>query len=268
MRHDGLGMNMPGDRFGAKGWGLAALVAAAAFAIGFVWLPSLQADAQGGLWDAICRAAGIYRPSAPALKTTLPAQIPTAVAWDVETLRTAASGDAQRGSALASSSGCAGCHGAKGISPADTFPNLAGLPADVIYKQLDDYRSGKRQNPIMQGMAATLNDKQIADLAAYFAALPTAGPNAHAAAPMLVLVGSPLRSIAPCAVCHGPLGRKEGAPPLHAQKGAYLKAQLDAFATGTRHNDINQQMREVARALSAPERDALADWYSEVRHPN
>jgi len=262
-------MNMPRDRLGAKGWVLAALVAVAAFAIGFMWLPSLQAGAQGGLWDAICRAAGIYRPSATTLRTTLPAQIPTAVAWDVETLRTAASGDSQRGSALATSSGCAGCHGAKGISPADTFPNLAGIPADVIYKQLDDYRSGKRQNPIMQGMAATLSDKQMADLAAHFAALPAAKQSStDASAPALVRAGSPLRSIAPCAACHGPLGRKEGAPPLHGQKGAYLKAQLDAFATDTRHNDINQQMREVARALSASERDALADWYGEVRHPN
>jgi cytochrome c553 len=181
----------------------------------------------------------------------------------VETLRTAASGDAQRGSALAMSSGCAGCHGAKGISPADTFPSLAGLPADVIYKQLDDYRTGKRQNPIMQAMATTLNDRQIADLAAYFAALPAAGANAHAAAPTLVLVGSPRRSIAPCAACHGPDGRKDGAPPLHGQKGSYLKAQLEAFATGARHNDINEQMREVARALSASERDTLADWYQQ-----
>ena len=54
----------------------------------------------------------------------------------------------------------------------------------------------------------------------------------------------------------------------HGQKRAYLKAQLDAFASGSRHNDINQQMREIARALSAAERDALADWYGEVRHPN
>jgi cytochrome c553 len=258
-------MNPFEDRLGAMGWLAAALVAIAAFVIGFMWLPSLQASAQGGLWDAICRAAGIYRPSASAFKATAAAQVPSTVAWNVETARMAISGDAKRGAALAE--GCAGCHGAKGISPADAFPNLAGLPADVIYKQLDDYRTGKRQNPIMQGMAAALSDQNIADLAAHFAALPAGKQSgADAAAPPLIRVGSPLRSIAPCAACHGPLGRKEGAPPLHGQKGAYLKAQLDAFASGTRHNDINQQMREVARALSASERDALADWYGEARH--
>ena len=266
---NGVTMNMPRDRLGAKGWVLAALVAVAAFAIGFMWLPSLQAGAQGGLWDAICRAAGIYRPSAPALKTTLPAPNPHR--------RCLGRGDP--------------AHGRFRRLPARQharyvlwlrrmprrerdqsgrhIPNLAGVPADVIYKQLDDYRSGKRQNPIMQGMAATLSDKQMADLAAHFAALPAAKQSStDASAPALVRAGSPLRSIAPCAACHGPLGRKEGAPPLHGQKGAYLKAQLDAFATGTRHNDINQQMREVARALSASERDALAEWYGEVRHPN
>jgi cytochrome c553 len=241
------------------------VVAVAAFVIGFMWLPSLQAGAQGGLWDAICRAAGIYRQSGPVPRTTLPAQVPTALAWDVATVRMAASGDAQRGSALAAA--CAGCHGANGISPADAFPNLAGIPADVVYKQLDDYRSGKRQNPLMQGMAAALSEQKIADLAAHFAALP-AGPSVSGAEePALIRVGSPLRSIAPCAACHGPLGRKEGAPPLHGQKRAYLKAQLDAFAEGARHNDINQQMREVARALSASERDALADWYAEAQRP-
>jgi cytochrome c553 len=258
-------MNPFGDRLGAVGWLASALVAIAAFVIGFMWLPSLQAGAQGGLWDAICRAAGIYRPSASAFKATAAAQVPTTVAWNVETVRMANAGDAQRGVALAA--GCAGCHGAKGISPSDAFPNLAGLPADVMYKQLDDYRTGKRQNAIMQGMAAALGDQQMADLAAHFAALPAEHSGADASAPVLVEVGSALRSIAPCAACHGPLGRKEGAPPLHGQKRAYLKAQLDAFAAGTRHNDINQQMREVARALSAPERDALADWYGEVPHP-
>jgi cytochrome c553 len=254
-------MNPFGDRLGAAGWLAAGVVVVAAFAIGFMWLPSLQASAQGGLWDAICRAAGIYRPTGIALTATVPAQVPTGLVWNADTLRLATSGDAQRGSTLAAA--CAGCHGAKGISPADAFPNLAGIPADVVYKQLDDYRTGKRQNPLMQGMAAALSDQKIADLAAHFAALP-AGPSVTGAQePVLVRVGSPLRSIAPCAACHGPLGRKEGAPPLHGQKRAYLKAQLDAFAAGVRHNDINQQMREVARALSASERDVLADWYAE-----
>ena len=252
-------MNRSSDRLGLKGWLIAALLAVASFVIGFIWLPSLQASGQGGLWDAICRAAGVYRSAGPAPRATGPALVPTNVAWNTGTVRTASSGDAKRGEALAA--GCSGCHGAKGISPSDAFPNLAGLPATVLYKQLEDYRSGKRENPIMQGMAAPLDEQKTADLAAHFAALPAGAATSNAPPPALVVHGSPMRSIAPCAACHGPLGHKEGAPPLEGQKQAYLKAQLDAFATGTRHNDINQQMREVARALSTAERDGLAEWY-------
>jgi len=248
------------ERFGLIGWLATFAVVVASIVIGFVWFPALQANALGlTLWSAICRAAGITQTAAYALAATPAAAVPTTVAWNGETLHAVASGNAERGKALAAT--CAGCHGAQGISPSDAFPNLAAIPAAVLYKQLDDYRSGKRQNPIMQGMAAALDDQKVADVAAYFASLPASAPNPAGASPSLVAVGSPIRSIAPCAACHGPFGFKEGAPPLEGQKGAYLKTQLDAFSAGTRHNDINQQMREIARALSPAERDSLAEWY-------
>ena len=251
---------MTNERFGLIGWLLALAVAVVAIVIGFVWFPAQQANALGlSWWDAICRSAGITRTAGSGPTANAPAVVPTAVVWNKETLHAAASGNAERGKALAA--GCAGCHGAQGISPSDAFPNLAGLPATVLYKQLDDYRSGKRENPIMQSMAAALDDQKVADVTAYFSALPSGGRRGGDAPPTLVATGSPLRSIAPCAACHGPLGFKEGAPPLEGQKSAYLKTQLDAFASGTRHNDINEQMREVARALSPTERDSLAEWF-------
>jgi len=251
---------MTNERFGLIGWLLAFTIAIVSIVIGFVWFPALQANALGiSWWDAICRATGITRTAGYASTPNASAAVPTTVVWNKQTLHAIASGDVQRGKALAA--GCAGCHGAEGISPSDAFPNLAGLPAEVLYKQLDDYHSGKRENPIMQGMAATLDDQKIADVAAYFASLPSKARTPADAPPALAAIGAPLRSIAPCAACHGPLGFKDGAPPLEGQKSAYLKAQLDAFATGARHNDINQQMREIARALSATERDSLAEWY-------
>ena len=136
---------MLGDRLGLTGWLAAAAVVVVTFLVGFVWLPALQENARGGWWDAICRAVGISPPAEFVRATPGPAQSPTDVVWNPETLRLARSGDAQRGSALAAV--CAGCHGAKGISPTDAFPNLAGLPAEVLYKQLDDYRGGKRKSP-------------------------------------------------------------------------------------------------------------------------
>jgi cytochrome c553 len=256
---------MTNERYGLIGWLLAFAVAIVSIVIGFVWFPAMQANALGlSWWDSICRAVGISRPAGSAQIANAAAAVPTTVVWNRETQHAIASGNAERGKALAA--GCAGCHGAEGISPSDAFPNLAGLPAEVLYKQLDDYHGGKRENPLMQAMATPLDDQKIADVAAYFASLPSVGRRDGDTPPALVAIGSPLRSIAPCAACHGPLGHKEGAPPLEGQKGAYLKAQLDAFATGARHNDINQQMREISRALSPTERDSLAEWYGKQHH--
>ena len=66
------------------------------------------------------------------------------------------------------------------------------------------------------------------------------------AARNLIEVGSPMRSIASCAACHGPLGVTTGAPELRGQQRAYLEQQMQAFKAGDRHNDISEQMRNVA----------------------
>ena len=66
------------------------------------------------------------------------------------------------------SSACAGCHGADGNSTSPDFPRLAGQHADYIESALGQYKSGKRKNPIMAGMAKNLSKQDVADLAAYF----------------------------------------------------------------------------------------------------
>ena len=64
---------------------------------------------------------------------------------------------------------CAACHGPDGNSPSPAFPIIAGQYADYIVKALADYKSGKRNNPIMAGFAANLTDQDREDLAAYYA---------------------------------------------------------------------------------------------------
>jgi cytochrome c553 len=107
------------------------------------------------------------------------------------------------------------------------------------------------------------------DLAAHFASLPDpfAEPgstprSADAAARRLIEVGNPLRGIAPCGACHGPLGLTPGAPGLRGQQRADLEQQMQAFAAGDRRNDISEQMRSVARQLTAEEIAMLAASYS------
>lgn len=70
------------------------------------------------------------------------------------------------------SQACAACHGANGISTSSQFPILAGQYPDYIARALHEYQKGDRKNPIMAGMAKSLSDQDIQDLAAYFSSLP------------------------------------------------------------------------------------------------
>ncbi len=64
---------------------------------------------------------------------------------------------------------CKACHGEAGMSAAPDFPNLAGQNADYIAAVLKHYKNGRRKNAIMQGQVANLSQKDIYDLAAYYA---------------------------------------------------------------------------------------------------
>ncbi|MFZ5556556.1 MAG: c-type cytochrome [Pseudomonadota bacterium] len=63
---------------------------------------------------------------------------------------------------------CAACHGPDGNSPNPQFPIIAGQHKDYLQHSLEGYKTGKRQNAIMQGFAANLSAQDIANLAAYF----------------------------------------------------------------------------------------------------
>ena len=63
---------------------------------------------------------------------------------------------------------CAACHGQDGVGIAPEYPTIAGQHADYIRQALRDYRSGKRQNAIMNGFAAQLSDQDIVALAEHF----------------------------------------------------------------------------------------------------
>ncbi|MCP4392560.1 MAG: c-type cytochrome, partial [Gammaproteobacteria bacterium] len=80
-------------------------------------------------------------------------------------------GDAGAGANTFMAKGCVGCHGAAGKAPiAATYPAIGGKPADFIAVELNKFRTGERNNPIMMPMAASLNDADVANLAAYLAA--------------------------------------------------------------------------------------------------
>ncbi len=66
---------------------------------------------------------------------------------------------------------CFACHGELGKSPNPFWPNLGGQKKEYLVKQIQDFRSGERKNPIMSPMAATLSDEDIDAIATYFSEL-------------------------------------------------------------------------------------------------
>lgn len=240
----------------------------AAMAVGFGWLPSTQKDfSAGGVWDSICRAAGV--PSTWGMQDSR--QGAAAVASNVillpEMAKAASTAAVGRGATLALN--CTMCHGAQGMSRSDA-PNLAGQYPEVIMKQLADYKSGKRGSPIMAALSQNLTADNINDLAAYYASLPKAriAPTTYdEPLPALVRVGDPMRNIAPCISCHGGVDQKLGAPWLEGMPKDYLVQQLQLFKQGERRNDGQLQMRNVAHAMTTEEINAVAVFYARKALP-
>jgi cytochrome c553 len=202
-----------------------------------------------------------------------PDHIPSYVAWTPETMAAATSGDAFQGMLLAKR--CDHCHGAEGFSPVASTPNLAGMKKLAIWKQLEDFRTHKRLSHTMDPIAESLSPRDEADVSAYYSRLPIfsdpqdnrAFPQSRpesvraASASRLVAFGDGERGIPPCQACHGPVGFRPGVPSLATQNDVYILNQLEAFANGTRTNDINEPMRTIAGLLSEDERQALAEYY-------
>ena len=175
---------------------------------------------------------------------------------------------------------CFACHGPNGDSVAPTFPRLAGQNAVYIAEQLHLFRSGVRQNPVMDPMAQTLSDQDIDNLAVFFAAqTPTgleADPTLWKAGKALYLSGDPERRVPACVACHGPLGRGNpaaGFPALRAQQSVYVVTQLQNYANGTRYSGpkaINaapnsRMMFAIAKRLTPAEIQAVASYVQGLR---
>jgi cytochrome c553 len=250
------------NRHFSAGVGVAAGLFVVTALVGFIVLPLAQPHLDfDGLWDVICSAAGLPRSSPHAEAPKAAHRLSEAVLTPT-TLARPSQESIGRGATLAQR--CAICHGPTGISRADS-PNLAGQYASVIYKELLDFRSGARTNAVMSPFAVNLTDQEIVDLSNYYAylpRLPAFHPVEQAPKPRIVIYGAPLRGIAPCGSCHGSLDNKAGSPWLEGQSEAYLKAQLQALASGRRTNDISQQMRNIARAMTPQEINEAAAYYA------
>ena len=257
------------------GWGSCLMLVVAGAILGFLVLGREQQNGPAlGAWDAICHALGLSSDTSAASEPQPPVRTPTRIAWTNVTLAQIARGNVDHGGFIALN--CTACHGELGVSHNGLYPTLAGMDAAVIYKQLDDFRSGKRSWGAMNAIASALSPQDSADVAAYFSALgglpPVAGQPFQAghtlreddAAVRLAFAGDPARGIPPCAACHGPGDQRLGAPPLQGQWPIYIERQLAAFAQGSRQNDINLQMRTIAAQLTPDEMHIVAEFYGNM----
>lgn len=188
------------------------------------------------LAGALLSVAAIAQTAAPAK----PASVAQAAAPAAAIAQTAAPlkpGDATAGQAKAAV--CGACHGLDGNSSDPQYPKLAGQQASYIVRQLELFKSGQRQNPIMLGMATPLSPQDMADIAAYFAkqkTLPGIADKALVSAGgKLYREGDKTAGIPACMACHGPDGRgNPGAlyPHLAGQHAQYVQQVLTAWHSG------------------------------------
>ena len=165
---------------------------------------------------------------------------------------------------------CAACHGADGNSGTPAYPKLAQQHPEYLVKQLQEFKSGKRVNPLMVGFATMLSDEDMRNVS-YWVATKKA-KEGSASDKNLVQLGERIyrggiadRQIAACAGCHSPTGSGIPAqyPRLSGQHADYAAAQLTAFRDGVRQNSL--QMTLVAAKLNDREIKAVSDYVAGLR---
>lgn len=211
------------------------------------------------------------------------AAAPAAKAWTPATLRGALhalpQGDAERGRVVNQQMFCASCHGEVGVAPTLNWPHLAGQKAAYTAKMMLDYQSRLRSEnkgaALMHDIAVMMTPQQIADVSAFYAALPapqddgTPRPAAQGkglSAEQLVKKGDPARLLTPCASCHSVKGQggKLEASALAGQNPLYLVRTLLDYQSGHRANDAAKGMSAFAKKLTRGEIDALAAYYADL----
>lgn len=176
--------------------------------------------------------------------------------------------DAAKGGQLAAT--CLACHTADGSRGSPANPILQGQHAEYIVKQLVEFKSGKRKNAVMAGMAAGLSEEDMKHIAAFYASK-KAKPG-FAKVKETVTLGEQIyrggiaaKAVPACAGCHSPNGAGIPAqyPRLGGQHADYTESQLAAFSSGARAN--NAQMMTISAKMNAKEMKAVSDYIAGLR---
>jgi cytochrome c553 len=187
--------------------------------------------------------------------------------------------DLGRGAAIAAQGvapgvlACAQCHAYNGGSNGSgAFPRVAGQSAWYLAKELRDYASGVRLNPVMAPIAKALSSDDIANVTAYYASVNAPYPPLASPDPALIRRGEQLaktgdaaRELQSCENCHGPGGAGEppAIPYLAGQYAQYIALQLTMWQRGSRNNSPDA-MADVAKRLDTQEIAAVAAYFQQV----
>lgn len=180
-----------------------------------------------------------------------------------------AKADIAKGQTLATNI-CGACHTFDGSRGITANPILQGQHPEYLVKQLTEFKSGKRVNAVMNGMAAALSEEDMKNVAAFYASK-KAAPGAAKSKDTVQLGeqiyrgGIASKNVPACAGCHSPNGAGIPAqyPRVAGQHSEYAEAQLNAFRAGTRGNSA--QMVAIAAKMSDKEIKAVADYVSGLR---
>ena len=184
---------------------------------------------------------------------------------------------------------CVSCHGDNGNSLVSTFPKLAQQHSSYLIKQLQAFKSGTRNNPMMSSIAMGLTDDDMVDIAAYYAAqeistneLPVLDDedekpaatgsekktDSNETIQAIIAQGSDLyrngdltREVSACIACHGPFGegnKPAAFPALKSQHADYLIKTLTDFKSGARSNNPENMMHMIAQKMTADEIKAVS----------
>jgi cytochrome c553 len=177
--------------------------------------------------------------------------------------------DLAKGQAI-STQVCAACHTADGSRGSPANPILQGQHPEYLVKQLEEFKSGRRNNAVMKGFASTLSKEDMVNVAAFYASkqakagfskqkdLVTLGEKVYRGG--ITSIGVPA-----CSGCHGPAGSGLPVqyPRLGSQHADYIEAQMLAFRSGQRGNST--QMATIAARMSDKEIKAVSDYIGGLR---
>ena len=180
-----------------------------------------------------------------------------------------AKADLAKGEAIAKQV-CASCHAVDGSRGAPAYPILQGQHPAYLAKQLAEFKTGKRANPIMQGMAAALSEDDMRNVAAFYGTKSTKpGFAKHkdtvALGEKIYRGGIADKHVPACAGCHSPSGAgiPSQYPRLGGQHADYITAQLQAFRDHKRLN--NAPMQQISAQMNNEEIAAVADYIAGLK---